>query len=114
MNLTFQDTRTRPSRSTAERAASAGRTNQLVYEGLGPRLDTVVCRAYTRAVTDRTIPIRLEEDLIGRLDALATALTERAAGAKVTRTGVMRVALERGVQALEAEVGSAGRRKPKR
>ena len=66
-------------------------------------------------VTAKTLPIRLEDDLIARLDALAAALTERAAGAKVSRTAAMRAALERGLQALEAEVGtSARRRKPKK
>ena len=66
-------------------------------------------------VTAKTIPIRLEDDLIARLDALAVALTERAAGVKVTRTAAMRAALERGLEALEAEAGTAKRgRKPKK
>jgi len=66
-------------------------------------------------VTARTIPIRLEDDLIERLDALAIVLTERAAGAKVTRTSAMRAALERGLEALEAETRTAPRRrKPKK
>jgi len=66
-------------------------------------------------VTARTIPIRLEEDLIERLDALAQELTERAAGAKVSRTAAMRVALERGLEVIESDMGLAGRRrKPKK
>lgn len=65
-------------------------------------------------VTARTIPIRLEDELIERLDALATALTERAAGVKVTRTAAMRAALERGIEALEAEAGVPGRRRKTR
>lgn len=54
-------------------------------------------------VTGRTLPIRLEDDLIERLDTLAAALTVRAAGVKVSRTAAMRAALERGLAALEAE-----------
>jgi len=66
-------------------------------------------------VTAKTLPIRLEDDLIARLDALAAALTERAAGVKVSRTAAMRAALERGLVALEAEAGtSTRRRKPKK
>lgn len=66
-------------------------------------------------VTAKTLPIRLEDDLIARLDALAAALTERAAGVKVSRTAAMRAALERGLSALEAEAGtSPRRRKPKK
>jgi hypothetical protein len=66
-------------------------------------------------VTGRTLPIRLEDDLIDRLDAVAVALTARAAGVKVSRTAAMRAALERGLQALEAEAGvTSRRRKPKK
>lgn len=66
-------------------------------------------------VTAKTIPIRLEDDLIARLDALAAALTERAAGVKVTRTAAMRAALERGLESLEDEAGlSSKRRKTKK
>lgn len=64
-------------------------------------------------MVSKTIPIRLEDDLVARLDALAAVLTERAAGVKVTRTAAMRSALERGLEALEDEVGTP-RRKPKR
>lgn len=66
-------------------------------------------------VTARTLPIRLEDDLIDRLDSLAAALSERAAGAKVSRTAAMRAAMERGLEALEAELGAGvRRRKPKK
>jgi predicted transcriptional regulator len=65
-------------------------------------------------MVSKTIPIRLDDDLVARLDALAAALTERAAGVKVTRTAAMRTALERGIAALESEVGPVARRKPKR
>jgi predicted transcriptional regulator len=55
-------------------------------------------------MTDRSIPIRLDDDTIDRLDRLAEALAGRAAGVKVARSSVMRVALERGLDSLEAEL----------
>lgn len=66
-------------------------------------------------VTAKTIPVRLEDELIARLDALAAALTERTAGVKVSRSAAMRAALERGLASLEDETGmSARRRKSKK
>jgi predicted transcriptional regulator len=68
-------------------------------------------------MTGKPVPIRLEDDLIDRLDRLATAMTARAAGAKVPRTSAMRIVLERGLEVLEAEMGLTARRpkpKPKR
>jgi hypothetical protein len=63
----------------------------------------------------RPVPIRLENDLIERLDRLAAAMADRAAGAKVPRTSAMRIVLDRGLDALEAEFGLTSRRpKPKR
>jgi predicted transcriptional regulator len=62
-------------------------------------------------MADRTIPIRLDESTIQRLDQLAEALTTRAQGAKVSRTAAMRVAVERGLDVLEAELDVP---KPKR
>lgn len=61
----------------------------------------------------RTLPVRLEEELISRLDELAEALTRKAAGVKVTRASAIRVALERGLDALHAELGEPRRTKPK-
>lgn len=63
-------------------------------------------------VTARTLPIRLDETTIHRLDVVADALTVRAAGVKVSRSGAMRAAIERGLGALEAEL--AIQPKPKR
>jgi predicted transcriptional regulator len=66
-------------------------------------------------MTSKTIPLRLEEDLVQRLDSLADALSKRTVGVKVTRSAAMRAALERGLDSLEAEVGKPARRpKPKR
>lgn len=58
--------------------------------------------------------IRLEPELLERIDRLASTMQERAAGAQVTRTAAMKVALTRGLDSLEAEFGSAGRRAAKR
>jgi hypothetical protein len=63
---------------------------------------------------DRAIPIRLDDAFIERLDRLAEALAERAAGAHVSRSSAIRVALDRGVGALEAELGLGKASKPKR
>lgn len=47
--------------------------------------------------------IRLEPQMIERLDRLATQLGRRAAGAPILRSVVLRLALERGLAALERE-----------
>lgn len=64
----------------------------------------------------RPTPIRIEEDVIQRLDAIAAAMTERAAGVKVARSNVIRLALERGMAVLEEDLGMGPSRtkKPKR
>lgn len=50
-----------------------------------------------------TTSIRLDADLIARLDRLADAMSERAGGAPVNRSSAARVALERGLVDLESE-----------
>jgi hypothetical protein len=63
----------------------------------------------------KVLPIRFENAYVDRIDALADALTARAAGARVSRTAVMRLAIERGLEALEAEVvGPKPKRKPRK
>jgi predicted transcriptional regulator len=63
----------------------------------------------------KVLPIRFEDTYVNRIDTLAEALTTRAAGAKVSRTAVMRLAIERGLEALEAEVvGPKPKRKPRK
>jgi predicted transcriptional regulator len=57
----------------------------------------------------RTIPIRLADDTIARLDRLAEVLTTRAIGAEASRSSVMRVALQRGIEILEEELDVAPR-----
>lgn len=63
---------------------------------------------------DRPLPVRLEDDTIERLDRLAAALTQRAAGVKVSRSSAMRVTIERGLDALEAELGIGEKSKRKK
>lgn len=60
---------------------------------------------------DMPIPLRVSEELVGRIDRLATALTARASGAKVARSSAMRVAIERGLDVLEVELGIVPKRK---
>jgi hypothetical protein len=65
-------------------------------------------------MTSKTLPLRLDEELIARLDRLAATMTERAGGAEISRAAALRAALSRGLDALEAELGAADRRpKPK-
>ena len=57
------------------------------------------------------LAVRLNPELLAKLDELAGLLSERAAGAEITRSEVARLALERGVEVLAAELGRA---RPKR
>lgn len=50
--------------------------------------------------------VRLEEDVLDRLDALAKALSARAAGAELNRSDALRVAALRGLDELEGELGT--------
>jgi len=52
----------------------------------------------------RTIPIRLSEETIARLDAVSKVLTTRAIGAEASRSSAMRVAIDRGLEILEQEL----------
>jgi hypothetical protein len=53
----------------------------------------------------RPVPLRLEEEVIERLDRLARAMSERAGGVEVNRSSVMRTVLDRGLDVLEKELG---------
>lgn len=55
---------------------------------------------------ERPTSLRVDDALLARVDALAVALSERAAGASVSRANVLRIALERGVDVLEKEIGT--------
>lgn len=50
------------------------------------------------------LTFRLSEEQVARLDALVVALSERAAGLELTRAGVARLVVERGLLALESEL----------
>lgn len=51
--------------------------------------------------------VRLDDEMIGRLDRIALALGKRAAGIKVGTAEAMRACLDRGANALERELGIA-------
>lgn len=59
----------------------------------------------------KPIPLRLEDELLDRIDRVAEALRVRAAGVKVAKASVMREALERGLDSLESELGLNRRKK---
>jgi hypothetical protein len=59
-------------------------------------------------VTDEsltTISGRVPSSLVPRLDRIREALSMRAAGARLKRSDAIRAAIERGVEALESELG---------
>jgi predicted transcriptional regulator len=65
-------------------------------------------------MTTKQFPIRLEDELVERIDRLAEKMQERTGGAELTRTAVVKAALARGLDSLETELGLAGRRAAKR
>jgi hypothetical protein len=66
-------------------------------------------------MTRRPVPLRIDEEILTRLDRVAEALSAKAAGANVPRSDAIRIALERGTESLEGELGlSRQKRKPKR
>jgi len=65
-------------------------------------------------MTERPLAVRLQEELIARLDAIAGELSGRASGVPVARSVVIRQAIERGVASFEAELGVAPSRQRKR
>jgi hypothetical protein len=62
-------------------------------------------------MTDPPLSIRIPDDLLVRLDRMASAMSKRAAGAEVTRSAALRVALARGLEVLEARLSVPGRRR---
>ncbi len=50
------------------------------------------------------VSARLSASEVARIDALALELSKRAKGAKVTRGGVVKLAIEQGVEQLEREI----------
>ena len=62
-------------------------------------------------MADRPLAVRFSEETIERFDRIAATMSERAAGAKVSRARAIGVAMDRGIELLEAEL--AIRKKPK-
>jgi predicted transcriptional regulator len=58
-----------------------------------------------------TLSVRLEDSEVERLDRIAQTLAERAHGARITRSNALRVTVEAGLSALEAEHGSGPKSK---
>ena len=56
--------------------------------------------------------IAFDADTIAKLDRVAKALSERAAGMRVTRSDIVRAAVDRGLAAIEVEAGLT--RRPRR
>ena len=52
-----------------------------------------------------TVGVRVEPSRVERLDKVAAEMTRRAAGAEVKRGDAARVAMERGIDSLEKELG---------
>ena len=59
------------------------------------------------------VGLRVEPEMLDELAALAEIMSERAAGAPITPSDAGRVALERGIAVLRAELGARPRRKKK-
>lgn len=78
-------------------------------------LDPVGVLVYTHDVpSTKPIPVRLDDETLSRLDALAEAMSERTGGAAITRANALRAALNAGLQVLEIENGlGRARQKPK-
>jgi hypothetical protein len=55
-------------------------------------------------MTETPLAIRFTAEQIERIDDMAALLKQRAAGARVTRSDVVRIAMERGLAELEREL----------
>lgn len=55
------------------------------------------------------VPVRLEPEVVARIDRLATRLSRRASGLPVVRSEALRLALARGLDAIEKEEGRRGK-----
>jgi hypothetical protein len=53
----------------------------------------------------RPLPLRLEDELIARVDRVKEVMEKRAGGVDVPRAAAIRLALERGLAVLEKEFG---------
>ncbi|MCC6523373.1 MAG: hypothetical protein IT373_11975 [Polyangiaceae bacterium] len=62
-------------------------------------------------MTEKPLAIRFDVETIERLDRLAENMSKRSGGVRVTRSDVVRVAVTRGLDALEAEFAENPKRK---
>jgi predicted transcriptional regulator len=62
-------------------------------------------------MTEQPIAVRLDAEILDRLDRIGSALSERAAGVRMNRSAVLRVAIEHGIAALETELGLVRQRR---
>lgn len=62
-------------------------------------------------MTEHPVSVRLDTEAVERLDRITEALSARAAGATLKRSNVVRLAVDRGIDALEAELGLKKKRK---
>ena len=51
------------------------------------------------------VGVRMDEELVERMDRLADAMSKASGGATVSRSNAIRTAAERGAEILEAELG---------
>lgn len=58
-----------------------------------------------------TTSVRLDEEMQERLDAIAKAMADRVYGDPLTRSSAIRVAIQKGIEALEADLGLVKKRK---
>ncbi|HEY3235876.1 MAG TPA: hypothetical protein VGJ84_14255 [Polyangiaceae bacterium] len=63
---------------------------------------------------EHVLSVRVDQEMLVRLNRIAEAMSKRAAGVEVKRATVTRASLDRGVAVLEAELGLAKKTKPKR
>ena len=62
-------------------------------------------------MTEHPVSVRLDDDAIERLERIAEALSKRAGGAQIKRGTAVRVAVQHGIEALEAELGLAKKKR---
>lgn len=80
---------------------------------VGIRLALPKSTIYAVYMVGRPIPMRLDDSIVERLDKLASLMSERTGGVEISRASVLRVALERGIDSLEKELGAPTPKKKK-
>ena len=62
-------------------------------------------RLHSLLMATQNVGVRLDPQEIDRVDRLAARLSQRAAGAPLTRAATVRLAVNRGLDAIESELG---------